>query len=305
MFFNFKQILQEVSRSSQQKNIAVAAAEDTDVLQAIKMAQEANIGGAILVGDTEKIKRAAEEIEFDISKLQLIEEKDKSRAAKKAVIAVKAGQADIIMKGLLGTADFLRAILDKDCGLRGAGVLSHVAVFEIPRFNRLLLAADCAMNVAPGLAEKTEIIQNTLQVSRVLGIAEAKVAAVCAVETVNKDMSATLDAAALAKMSERGQIKGVVIDGPLALDNAISEKAARHKGISSPVAGQADILLLPDIEAGNVLYKALVYLAGAQNAGVIMGATAPIVLTSRADSPEAKLNSIALSLLVSQWKTAA
>jgi len=166
----------------------VVAAEDADVLLAVKMAGEAELAGAILVGDREKIKKAAEEVHFDISKHAVIDEKDPGKAAKIAVAKVKANEADIIMKGLLGTADFLKVVLDKECGLRAAGVLSHVAAFEVPGYNRLLLAADCAMNVAPGLAEKTAIIKNALQVSRALGITEAKVAAVCAVETVNKDM---------------------------------------------------------------------------------------------------------------------
>lgn len=299
MINNFENIMRRVKQCSHKKTIAVAAAEDADVLQALKKAEEANLASAVLVGDTEKIKRVADEIQYDISKLLLVEEKDQRQAARKAVALVKSGEADVIMKGLLGTADFLRAILEKDCGVKKASVLSHVAVFEIPSYNRLILAADCAMNIAPVLMEKVEIIKNTLQVSRALGITEAKVAAICAVENVNKEMPATLDAAVLAKMSQRGQIKGAVIDGPLALDNAVSKEAAMHKGISSPVAGQADILLLPDIEAGNVMYKTLVYLAQAKNAGVVMGASAPIILTSRADGVFTKLNSIAISLLVS------
>lgn len=200
------------------------------------------------------------------------------------------------MKGKVGTADILRAVLDKEKGLRTGRLLSHVTAFEIQGWGRLLFMTDGAMNIAPDLGQKAQIAQNAVDVLRGLGFARPKVAALAAVELVNPDMPAALEGALLAKMADRGQIKDCIVDGPLALDNAISLHSAQVKGIDSPVAGQADILLVPDIEAGNVLYKAIVYFGKeARVSGVIAGAKAPVVLTSRSDSHQAKLDSIALS----------
>jgi phosphate butyryltransferase len=217
-----------------------------------------------------------------------------------AVRAVRSGQAQMLMKGLVATSMFLRGVLNKEWGLRKRALLSHVAVFEGREPNRLILLTDVAMNIAPDLGAKVQIIENAVEMAHRLGIARPRVAAIAAVETVTADMPATLEAAALAKMSDRGQIKGCVVDGPLALDNALSIEAARHKGIDSPAAGCADVLLMPDIEAGNVLYKALGLLSDRPLAAVILGAAAPVVLTSRADSDETKFNSIALAAAVSQ-----
>ncbi len=297
---SFQEIKEAVLNHPVKKIIAVAAADDEDVLEAVKVARQMKLTEPILIGDETKIRKIADDVAFDLTGIQVIHEPDQFQAARKAVGKIRGGEAHIIMKGLIGTAPFLKAILEKDVGLRTGNVLSHVALFEVPHFSRLLLVTDAAMNIAPGLPEKVQIIQNALQVTKKLNINHPKTAAVCAVETVNQDMPATVDAALLAKMSERGQIKGTIIDGPLALDNAVSLEAARHKGIKSPVAGEADIILVPDIEAGNIMYKTLVYLANADNAGVVMGALAPIVLTSRADTAEAKLNSIALSMLLAQ-----
>lgn len=296
---SFEEVRQHVTASPRQKVIAVAAAEDQDVLEALKAAREMKLADAILVGNKEMIIEAAQKVGYDLVNGQIIPEADPFQAARKAVDCVRRGQANILMKGQLSTALFLKAILDKDCGLRTGAILSHVAVFEANSLDRLLLVTDCAMNISPGLQEKIQILRNAAVVTRALGIKEPKVAAVAAVETVNPDMPATMEAAILAKMCDRGQIKDMVIDGPLALDNAVSLESARHKGIKSPVAGQADVILVPNIEAGNIMYKTLVYLAAAQNAGVIMGAAAPVVLTSRSDSSQTKLNSIALSLLIS------
>lgn len=294
---SFVEIKEKLRENSQKKVIAVAAAGDEDVLSAIKMAQESNLAEPLLFGDAEKIKAIAEKVGLSLSGINVINEPDPFQAAQKAVASIRAGEADIIMKGLIGTAGFLRAVLDKEKGLRTGNVLSHVAVFEIPALSRLLIITDVAMNIAPSLKEKVQIIDNSLIVARAMGISKAKVAAVCAVETVSQDMPATVDAAILAKMSERGQLGNVIVDGPLALDNAVSIESAKHKGINSPVAGIADIILMPDIEAGNVMYKTLVFLTDSANAGIVMGAKAPIVLTSRSDTAQAKLNSIALSIL--------
>lgn len=294
---SFQEVQEKVISLQEQRYIAVAVAEDEEVLKAVKGAKELGLAQPILVGNEQAIKEAAANVGFNLEDIRIEHEPQNNLAAKKAVALVSSGQANIVMKGLVGTSTFLKAVLDKEIGLRTNKILSHVAIFEIPGHDKLLTLTDAAMNIAPGLNEKAKIIDNALIVTKSLGIKKAKVACVCAVETVNPDMPATLDAAALSLMTERGQIKGAVVDGPLALDNAVSREAAEHKGIKSPVAGQADILLVPDIEAGNMTYKALVYLGNAQVAGVIIGAAAPVVLTSRADSYISKLNSIALSLL--------
>jgi phosphate butyryltransferase len=299
MIKSFEAVKEKVLSGFEKRTIAVAAAEDEDVLEAVKMAKMIKLADSILVGDKEKIIQIAEKIQLDLTDIEVIHEKDPFQAARTAVSEVRKGHADMLMKGFLSTSTFLRAVLEKDNGLRNGNLLSYLGIFEVPHFPRLLILTDCGMNIAPGLAEKIKIIENALQVTRALDIEQANVAVIGAVETVSLDMPVTLEAAALAKMSDRDQFKGAVIDGPLALDNAVSEEAARHKGIKSPIAGKADILLLPNIETGNALYKALCYLAYAQNAGIVLGATVPIVVTSRADSAQSKLNSIAMGLLIS------
>ena len=280
------------------KVIAVAQAADDDVLEAIKEASDRGIIKSILIGNKEKIERIAASIGLVLTKHEIIEAKNNLEACQIAVKLVSEGKADILMKGLVQTAEILKVVLDKDIGLRTGRTLSHVAVFESP-YNRLILLTDAAMNIAPDLKVKIDIILNAVDVAREIGIDAPRVAVLGAVETVNMDMQATLDAAVLSKMSERGQIKGAIIDGPLALDNALSVEAARHKGIISPVAGNADILLVPDIEAGNMLYKSITYIGERKIAGIIMGAKKPIVLTSRSDSSEAKFNSIMLASIAS------
>lgn len=297
---SIKEIRERVKHFPNIKKVAVAAAEDEEVLLAVKCAGEEGFAEPLLIGNEEKIREIARSIGYDLSGIALFHETDPFQAARKAVALVKKGDANVVMKGMLGTAPFLKAVLEKETGLRSDGILSHVTVFETSYLDRLLLVSDCAMNIAPDLSAKTAILNNLLPVAKALEIRDPKAAVICAVETVNQEMPATADAAVLAMMCRRGQIKGMLVDGPLALDNAISLESAMHKGIKSEAAGKADILLMPDIEAGNVLYKALVYLAGAKNAGIIMGAAAPVVLTSRSDSAEAKLNSIALGILVSE-----
>lgn len=279
------------------KKVAVAAAGDGEVLEAIKGAGELGLATAFLVGDQRIIEAEAARVGLNLRHHQIIHEADAAQAGRKAVSLVSSGEADMAMKGLISTGDFLRAVLDKEIGLRTGRALSHVAAVEVKGYERLIFVTDVAMNIAPDLNRKVEIIQNALGVTRALGLERPKVAALAAVETVSQDMPATVDAALLAKMSERGQIKGAIIDGPLALDNAISAEAAEHKGIKSPVAGAADILLVPSIDAGNVLYKSMVYFAGARSAGIVAGAAAPIILLSRADSHESKMLSIALARL--------
>lgn len=297
---SFKNIHEKVAQMNEKRVIAVAAADDQDVLEALLAAREENLADFLLVGNETLIRTEAKKIGFDLDSTVIINEPDSFQAARKAVNCVRNGEADILMKGFISTANFLKAILEKEIGLRTNSILSHVALFEIPILQRFLIITDCAINISPGLKEKVQIINNSEIVARALEIRAPKVAPVCAVETVNLDMPATVDAALLAKMSDRGQIKNVIVDGPLALDNAISEAAAEHKGIKSQVAGKADIILVPGIETGNVMYKTLSCLSGSHNAGIIMGAAAPVILTSRSDSSLTKLNSIALSILVSQ-----
>lgn len=297
MIKNFEDILL-AAKERGPKKIAVAVAEDSHVLEAVWDAKKKNIADAYLVGDREKIEEIAKEINMDIKKFEIIHETDIKEAARKAVKLVSSGKAQIVMKGLLSTADIMRAVLDKEIGLRGESVLSHVAVFEVNGYERLFYVTDAAMNIAPTLEDKAKIINNCVEVANALDNEEPKVGVVCAVEKVNPKMEATIHAEKLTQMNKNGEIKGCIVGGPFALDNAISLEAAKIKKIEDPVAGRADILLTPDIEAGNVLYKSLSFFAGAKSAGIIVGAKAPIVLTSRADSHEAKLNSIALGVLI-------
>lgn len=298
MFRSLKEI-SEAAVQRQAVKIAVAAAADLDVLTAVHDAKRAGIADAILVGDIAQTRQLLEQQGMDAALYELEHEPDPRLAARRAAALVKQGQAHVMMKGLVGTADFMRAVLDKTDGLGTGRMLSHVVAFEPGGFGRLMLLTDPAINIAPDLAQKVQIIENALQVSRALGNLQTKVAMLAAVETVTSSMKATEDAAMISKMAERGQIKGCIIDGPLALDNAVSLAAARHKGIGGEVAGQADLLVVPNIEAGNVLYKSLVYFANTPLAGIVVGAAAPVVLTSRADSPATKLNSIALAVIVS------
>jgi len=213
---------------------------------------------------------------------------------------VSSGKADILMKGLVDTAIILKAVLDKEIGLRTGNILSHAAVFESDRYHKLFIITDAAMNIAPSASEKKQIIENTLPLCRSLNIENPKVAVICAKEKVSPKMQATVDAEILVNMNKNGEIKGCMVEGPFGLDNAISREAAALKGVKGEVAGDADILLMPNIEAGNVMYKTLTYLADSKNAGIILGAKAPIILTSRADSDEAKLYSILLAVICSK-----
>jgi len=297
MMKTFDEVISKV-KSQSMKKVAVAVAQDEPVLEAIRDAKKNGIADAILVGDKEEIIKIAENIGMNIGEYEIIDEKDANKAAIETVKLVSSGKADMMMKGLVDTATFLRAVLNKEVGLRTGKQMSHIAVFEVPGYDRLLFVTDAAFNMYPELKEKVDIVKNAVQVAHALENDMPKVAPICAVEAVNPSMLATLDAANLSKMSERGQIKGCIIDGPLALDNALSKEAAAHKKISGPVAGEADILLMANIEAGNAVYKCLTYTTKSKNGGLLMGAAAPVIVTSRADSPETKMNSIALASLV-------
>lgn len=298
---NFNDLLSKL-KVGKRKKLSVAVAQDEPVLEAVKAAKERGIADAILVGNKEEIEKIATKIDMDLSDFEIIHEEDIKKAALKAIELVSSGVADMVMKGLVDTATFLRSVLNKEVGLRTGNLMSHVAVFEIEGIDRLILLTDAAFNTYPDLKQKVQIINNSVMVAKSCGIENIKVAPVCAVEVVNPDMPATVDAALLSKMSDRGQIKGCIVDGPLALDNALSEEAAHHKGITGSVAGRADILLLPNIDVANVMYKTLTYTSNTKNGGILVGASAPVILTSRTDSFETKVNSIALAALVSDSK---
>ena len=295
---NFKEII-NLARERGPKTISVACCQDKEVLMAVEMARKERIANSILIGNIEKTKEIAKEIDLDLSNYELIHIEDLSEASLKSVELVSQGKADMVMKGLVDTSIILKSVLDKEKGLRTNNVLSHVAVFDIESYDRLFFITDAAMNLAPELNVKKQIIENASTVAHSLDIKIPKVAVLCAKEKVNPKMKDTVDAKELEEMCNRGEIKGCIVGGPFALDNAVSIEAAKHKGITHPVAGEADILLAPDIEAGNILYKSLVFFSKSKNAGVIVGAKAPIILTSRADSEETKLNSIALGVLMS------
>ena len=296
---NFNEILAKIKSQENKRILAVAAAEDEPVLRAVVKAKEEGLCDAILVGDQEKIEMILKE-EGLTSSFKIIHEEDPKEAAIMAASLVREKKADILMKGLVDTKSLLQAVLHKEKGLATGNLISHVSVFEVPGFHRLLFITDAAMNTYPDLMEKRKILDNAVTFIRTLGIDEPKVAVICAVEVVNPNMPATIDAAALSKMNHRGQIKNCIVDGPLALDNALSEEAAKHKNIMSPVAGKADLFLMPNIESGNVLYKPLTFTTKSKTGGLLLGASAPVVLTSRADSFESKLHAIALAVLSCQ-----
>lgn len=285
----------EISKQKPKKKIAVAAAEDEPVLLAVSKAVDSGIVEPILVGNESKIKEISDSIGFDISGIGIVEENNPAESARKCVELIRDGGAQIIMKGMVATADYLRAILSKENGLRKGSLLSHVGFFELEAYPKLIALTDAAQNIAPDLQEKVGIIRNSIDMFHRLGVENPRIALLAAVETVNPKMPATLDAAALVQMNRRKQLKGCTIDGPLAFDNAISKEAAHHKGIESDVAGDADLLFTPNIEVGNVLYKSFTYFAKATVAAVILGAAVPVVLTSRADSDRSKFMSIALA----------
>lgn len=296
MLKSFDELL-ELAVKKGPKKLAVAVAEDKEVLGAVGKAKKLGIADAILVGNSKKIEKVAEEIGLDLSLFEVIDESDGEKACRTAVSLVSSGKADIVMKGIIDTAVIMKQVLDKEIGLRSGKIISHVAVFSAPTYEKIFIVTDAAMNISPDLNQKMEILENAVTFAHSLDIEDPKVAVICAREKVSPKMEATIHAKELEEMNRNGKITGCTVAGPLALDNAISKEAAIHKGIESPVAGEADILLVPAIEAGNVLYKSLTFFAEAKNAGLIIGTKAPIVLTSRSDSEEAKLYSIALGVL--------
>jgi phosphate acetyltransferase len=251
----------------------------------------------ILVGPAAKIRETAAKARIDLGKVEIVDVPHSHAAAEKAVELVRNGKAEVLMKGSLHTDELLGAVVARETGLRTGRRMSHVFVMDVPNYHKVLIITDAAINIAPTLEDKVDICQNAIDLCRLIGVERPKVAILAAVETVTSKMPATLDAAALCKMADRGQITGGMLDGPLAFDNAISKEAAEVKGIVSEVAGDPDILLVPDLEAGNMVAKLLAFLSKADSAGLVLGARVPIILTSRADSVRARIASCAVAML--------
>ena len=296
----FDDLLSTVNQCSK-KILSVSVAQDKAVLEAVKAAKERNIADSILVGDEDKIRAIGEELGMNMDEYKIIDEKDNTAASLKAVKLVHDGEADMYMKGLLDTKTFLKSVLDKEVGLRTGKPLSHVCVFEIPGIDRLLFLSDVAFMPYPTLEDKKAIIEYTVEIAKACGVDCPKVAPLAAVEVVNPKMPVTVEAAELTRMNEEGEITGCIVDGPLSLDIALYKEAAEEKGaLGRKVAGDADILVFPDIHAGNLVYKAIVHMVDVKNGNILTGTKAPVILTSRSDSCEAKVNSIALAAVVAE-----
>lgn len=296
--------LVSAARELGQATIAVAGAEDREVLLAVRDAAAAGFARPYLVGDASRITAVARQndIELDAIGVEIVDVPAQSGwgqdVARSAVQLVHQGNATVLVKGKLDTADLLRAVLDRESGLRTGGLLSHVGLFDVPGLDRLLYISDGGVVLNPTLHQKLDITRNVIDVAHRLGLAMPKVAVLAAAELVTEDMPTTVDASALAKMADRGQITGALVDGPFGLDNAVSVAAAETKALRGPVAGRADILIVPSVEAGNLMAKVITFLSGGRMAGVVVGASAPVVITSRADPHEGKLFSIALGVIL-------
>lgn len=297
----FDEIIAEV-KGCGMKKIAVAAAQDSAVLEAVKEAKDRGIAEAVLVGDEAKIREIAESIHMDLTGYRIIDEPDMIQAAHTAVKLAHDGEVDMYMKGLVDTKNFLKSVLDKEVGLRTGAPLSHVAVFDLPGIDRLLFLTDVAFMPYPTLEDKVNIIKNTVPVCNACGILNPKVAPLAAVEVVNPKMPVTVEAAELTRLCAEGELSGCVVDGPLSLDLAIDPEAAKHKGATDrKIQGDADVLLFPDIHAGNLVYKCLVHtVPGMKNGCILTGTQVPVILTSRSDTFETKVNSIALAAVVAE-----
>jgi phosphate butyryltransferase len=298
-FQSLKELV-EAAKTLGKQRIAVAVGQDADVIESLKLASEMGLADGIFVGDKDKIQSMAGKVGLKISPSKLIHETNQAACAQKAIALVRAGKADLLMKGKISTATLIKAVLDKEQGLRTGKHLCQVIVFDVPGFKRLFLMSDAAINIAPTLAQKAEIAKNCIEVAHAIGIAEPKLVPLCALEFVNPEMPSTVDAAALTMMNRRGQITGAYIEGPLALDVPLSEFAADRKNIKSPVVANTDIFLHPDIEAANIFYRAVIYFAKGESGGVIIGAKVPIILLSRAETAKTKIHSIAIAALVSK-----
>jgi len=282
------------------KRVAILGAGQRETLHAARLARGLGLAHCILIDDPQRLASVAQEEGINLEGMDIVKEANMVEAAYRAVAMVHAEEADLVMNGRALPVELMRAALDSEKGLRIGKLISDVSIFEIPDFDRLIFVSDVAIVVSPTLAQKVAIVQNAIDTARELGIEEPKVAILASTEMVNPEIPANMDAANLSKMAERGQIHGGVVDGPLAIDNAISIKAAEMKGIKSKVAGMADILIAPDVESGNILAKAIAYFARGHMAGVVVGAKCPIVMPSRSDPPEQKMLSLALGIYITK-----
>ncbi len=299
MLKNFESLL-DLVKGQETRTIAVALAEDEDLLIALERARSMGLTEAVLIGKGSRIHEIMTKNDLDVHNYELLEADQEADAIKKAIALVREGKAQVLMKGLCGTAPFLKGVLDKTDGLRSGNVLSHLALFESPEYHKIFMMSDAAMNIAPDLLTKIVITENAIEAAHNLGYENPKVAIISAVEKVNPEaIASSVDAAVIAKMGDRNQIKNAIIDGPLAVDNAFSKQSCQVKGLESTVGGDTDICIVPNIETGNAFYKLLTVLGNAKVAGIIVGASAPIVLTSRADSDESKFLSILTALKAS------
>ncbi len=298
MLKSFEEVIEKAVHFGPKK-ISVAVSQAEDVMDAVEQARVIGLVNGILVGDEEETIQVCKKLNINPKNYEIIDEGDKNEAARIAVKLVREKKAELLMKGMLGTDRILKAVLDKEIGLRTQRLLSHAYVLKLKHYDKLLTVTDGAMNIAPNLEQKVQIVQNIINFCHCLEIEKPKIAILAAVEVVNPDMPACIDAACLSKMADRGQIMGGIVDGPLAFDNAISKEAALHKGINSPVSGEVDAVVVPEIETGNIFAKGLVYLAEAEPAGVLLGTTAPVIIVSRSDCPVSKVRSIALAILMS------
>ena len=298
MIKNFSELL-EKAKLGKKARLIVAAAQDEDVLKAVTNAAELGLIEPILVGNLEKIDEIAKKLDLKIGGFKKINVLDDIESARVSVKMIRDGEGDFLMKGILQTADIMRAVLDKEIGIRTDSLISHVMVYQVPSYDKLLFLTDGGMNVAPDLNQKVQILENAVIVTKAMGLEKTYAAVLAGAETVNPKIQATVDGKAIADMKDKWTKLGVVVDGPVALDLAISKEACKHKNYTGEGGGQADILLVPYYEVGNTLGKSLTYFAGGKSAGIIMGAKVPIVLVSRADNAETKLYSIALGSVIS------
>ena len=301
MIKNFAELLAEAGKGDPVR-IAVVLGHDPDVLESLKVAEKLRFAEPILIGDPTRIEEAAGQVGYPLRKETIREAGSEKTAISSAIKMVRNGEADLLMKGKVTTANLIRGVLDREQGLRAGKLLSQVIAFQVPGIDRLMLMTDGALNIAPNLEQKADMCRNAIELAHAFGVKEPKVVLLAALEFVNPAMPATIDAAALVQMNRRGQIKGAFLEGPLALDTPLSKFAADRKGINSPVVEATDVFIAPNIEAANILYRAIVYFARALSGGVIVGAKVPLVLLSRAEPPETKLHSIALAKILLRYQ---
>lgn len=298
MIKNYAEILAAVQANKRRKTISIAMADDPSVLHAIKAVAEKGLAKAVLVGDSRRIKAIAEKVGYPVTDEMIVHAVEEREIAFRAVEQIRNGTAEILMKGHISTPILMKAVLDRDTGLRTGSILSHVAVAEVPTYPKMLISGDGGITITPDLAAKQAILNNMIGVCRKLTIEQPKICALCPIEKINPKIQETVDAAELQKLAESGEFGDIILEGPMAMDVALSADAARKKGIASRIAGDTDVILVPNITSGNAIIKLLMYLANAKVGGLVMGAKVPIILLSRSDKPEEKFNSMILALLV-------